>query len=54
MSPAYIKGISDHLPQAKITFDRHHLIAWLNRSVDQVRRSERRGHPELQSPSTCG
>lgn len=47
MSPAFIKGITEHLPEAKITFDRYHVIAQLNTAVDEVRKQERRTHPEL-------
>lgn len=47
MSPAYLKGIADHLPDAQITFDQFHLIKLANEAVDQVRRREQRDHPEL-------
>ena len=47
MSPAFIRGIGDHLPQAQITFDRYHVIAQLGDAVDQVRRGERKSAPEL-------
>jgi transposase len=40
MSPAFIKGIAEHLPNAKITFDRFHIIKILNGAVDQVRKQE--------------
>lgn len=35
MSPAFIKGIADFLPNAKITFDRFHSMKMLNGAVDQ-------------------
>ncbi len=42
MAPAYIAGVEAHLPQAAITFDRYHVMAILNRAVDEVRRQEAR------------
>jgi transposase len=47
MSPAFISGIGDHLPKAEITFDRYHVIAELNKAVDEVRKGERKSRPEL-------
>jgi len=47
MSPAYRKGAREHLPQARITFDRFHVVKLLNEAVDQVRRAERKEAPEL-------
>ena len=47
MSPAFIRGVTDHLPEAEITFDRYHVIAQLGDAVDQVRRGERKANPEL-------
>lgn len=47
MSPAYRKGARDHLPEARITFDRFHVVKLLNDAVDQVRRAERKDAPEL-------
>jgi transposase len=40
LSPAFIKGVKEELPQAKVTFDRFHLMTIVNRAVDQVRREE--------------
>jgi len=40
MSPAFIRGITDHLPNAKITFDRFHIMKVLNTAVNQVRKQE--------------
>lgn len=42
MSPAYIKGIHDFFPNAKITFDKFHIIKYLNKAVDEVRKEEQR------------
>ena len=40
MSPAFIKGVKDYLPNADITFDRFHIMKILNVAVDQVRKQE--------------
>jgi transposase len=49
MSPAFIKGIKENLPNAKITFDKFHLLKTLNTAVDEVRRQEKKGCPELKN-----
>ena len=40
LSPAFQKGIREHLPQAAVTFDRFHVAKLLGDAVDAVRRSE--------------
>lgn len=40
MSPAFIKGIKEFLPEANITFDKFHILKVINKAVDQVRREE--------------
>ena len=40
MSPAFIKGIKENLPNAQITFDKFHIIKIINEGVDKVRRAE--------------
>ncbi len=40
MSPAFIKGVGEHLPNAGITFDRFHVSKILSDALDKVRRSE--------------
>ena len=40
MSPAFIKGVRENLPNAEITFDKFHIIKIINEAVDQVRRDE--------------
>jgi len=40
MSPAFIKGISENLPEAEITFDKFHILKIINKAVDTVRRQE--------------
>jgi transposase len=47
MSPAYIKGVTDHLPNAEITFDKFHVIAHASKAVDKTRRVEQRRDPDL-------
>lgn len=41
MSPAFISGISEHFPQASITFDRFHVAKVVNEAMDKVRKLER-------------
>ncbi len=40
MSPAFIKGISENLPNAQITFDKYHIMKVINSAVDKVRKAE--------------
>lgn len=47
MSPAFIKGVREFLPEAKITFDRFHIVKIINDAVDQVRRDEVANQPIL-------
>jgi len=47
MSPAFIKGVTAALPNARITFDKFHVIAHANKAVDQTRRAEQRTDPSL-------
>ncbi|MGH3904706.1 MAG: ISL3 family transposase, partial [Pseudonocardiaceae bacterium] len=47
MSAAFISGITEHLPNAQLTFDRYHLAAKLCEAVDAVRRAEVATRPEL-------
>jgi transposase len=47
MSPAFEKGVTQQLPNAAITFDKFHAVSLGNEAVDQVRRQERKDHPEL-------
>ncbi len=44
MSPAFIKGTADSLPNAAITFDKFHAVKIINDAVDQVRRTERKDY----------
>lgn len=47
MSPAFIKGVTEHLPNARITFDKFHVVAHASCTVDQMRRIEQRTDPSL-------
>ena len=47
MSPAFIKGVAKHLPNARITFDKFHVVAHASAAVDQMRRLEQRTDPSL-------
>ena len=47
MSPAFIKGVTEHLPNARITFDKFHVVAHASAAVDQMRRLEQRTTPSL-------
>lgn len=47
MSPAFIKGVREQLPEAKITFDKFHILKIINEAVDKVRRAETKDNPVL-------
>lgn len=47
MSAAFISGLTEQFPDAKLTFDNFHLMQLLGKAVDQVRREEQPTHPEL-------
>lgn len=47
MSPAFIKGVTRHLPNARITFDKFHVIAHASTAVDKTRRIEQKTDPSL-------
>ncbi|MEA1920143.1 MAG: ISL3 family transposase [Campylobacterota bacterium] len=40
MSPAFIKGVTENLPDATITFDKFHILKIINEAVDTVRKGE--------------
>jgi transposase len=40
MSPAFMKGVEENLPNAVITFDRYHIMKIINTAVDKVRKAE--------------
>jgi len=47
MSPAFIKGVSTQLPNARITFDKFHVVWHANAAVDKMRRIEQRSTKSL-------
>ncbi len=47
MSPAFIKGVAENLPNAQITFDKFHILKIINEAVDAVRREEAKTNPLL-------
>ena len=47
MSQAFIKGVAEHLPNARITFDKFHVVAHASAALDQTRRLEQRTDPSL-------
>ena len=47
MSGAFIKGVTENLTEAEITFDKFHVMQLIGRAVDEVRRAEVKSRPEL-------
>ena len=47
MSPAFIKGVAEQLPAARITFDKLHVVANASVAVDKPRRLEQKTDPAL-------
>ena len=47
MSPAFISGVSEHLPNAQITFDKFHVFAHASEAIDKMRRIEQKLDPGL-------
>jgi transposase len=55
MSAAFIAGITAHLPNAALTFDRYHLAAKLSEAVDAVCAAPRSPPaPSSSTPAGCG
>jgi transposase len=54
MSPAFIKGVEKHFPEAHLTFDKFHVLKILNEAVDEVRRQEQQIRPELKGTGISG
>jgi transposase len=53
MSPAFIKGVREQLPEAEITFDKFHVLKTINEAVDKVRREEVKSNPILKGARYC-
>jgi transposase len=49
MSPAFIKGVEENLPNAEIVFDRFHVTKVINEAVDKVRKAEVANNPILRN-----
>ena len=49
MSPSYISGCGKYLPDAAITFDKFHVMKEVNKSMDELRKLERRGNELLKN-----
>jgi transposase len=47
MSKAFIKGVSENLPDAQITFDKFHIMKIINDGVNKVRQEEAISNPLL-------
>ena len=47
MSPAFIAGTAESLPNAAITFDKFHLVKLINEAVEKVRRAEQKQEQPL-------
>ena len=47
MSPAFIKGVTEELPNARITFDKFHVVWHASTAVDRMRRIEQRTDKSL-------
>jgi hypothetical protein len=47
MSPAFIKGVSEHFPNAQVTFDKFHVIAHASAAIDETRRFEQKIDPSI-------
>jgi transposase len=49
MSPSFISGVTENLPDAYIVFDRFHIMKIINEAVDKIRRDEALTNPLLKS-----
>ncbi len=49
MSPAFINGILSEFPNAKITFDKFHVIKIMSEAVDDIRKQEQSSIKELKN-----
>lgn len=47
MSAAFIKGATEQLPNAQITYDKFHIIAHASKALDETRRWEQKTDPSL-------
>ena len=49
MPKSFIKGVKENLPNAEITFDRFHLMQFITKAVDKVRKNEVKENPLLKN-----
>ena len=54
MSPSYISGISKEFPNAKITFDRFHVMKAMNEGLNEVRIQEQKKPRNSKIPNLYG
>ena len=47
MSPAYVKGASQYFPQARIVFDKFHVMVLAGKALEEVRREFQREGADL-------
>jgi transposase len=47
MSPAFIQGCAQHLPNVRITFEKLHVVWHASTAVDRMRRIEQRSDCSL-------
>ena len=47
MSPAFISGCINYLPEAAITFDKFHVVKEVRKAMDELRKLERKGNDML-------
>lgn len=49
MSPSFIRGVSESMPNAEITFDKFHVVKIINQAVDMIRKEEQKSNPILKN-----
>jgi transposase len=47
MSPAFISGIKEYFPKARITFDKFHVVKMMGEALDEVRRGEQKAFEDM-------
>jgi hypothetical protein len=47
MWPAFIRGITDYLPNAQVTFDKFHVFSHASTAISKIRRKEQKTDPDL-------
>ena len=43
----YLNGLRNHTPQARVVFDRFHVMGQINQAIERVRREEQRANAAL-------